>query len=108
MALATRRARFKPANSGHPSTGDSATARRLYAEEPVKQALAALPEEQRACVVLVDVEGLEYAEAATALGVPIGTVRSRLARARLHLHALLYGYARERRRTECRPERETR
>lgn len=67
-------------------------------DEPLEQALGALSPEMRACVLLVDVEGLEYAEAAKALKVPVGTIRSRLARARLQLHALLYGYAQERRR----------
>jgi len=67
-------------------------------DEPLEKALNSLSDEFRTCVVLVDVEGLEYAEAAGALGIPIGTVRSRLARARLQLHALLYDYARDLRR----------
>ena len=67
-------------------------------DEPLERALAALSDEFRACVVLVDVEGLEYAQAADALQIPIGTVRSRLARARLQLHALLYDYAKDLRR----------
>lgn len=61
--------------------------------EPVERALAELSEEFRLCVILVDVEGLEYAEAAAALGIPIGTVRSRLARARIQLHNRLQEYA---------------
>ena len=65
-------------------------------DEPLERALAALSPEFRLCVLLVDVEGLEYSEAATALKIPIGTVRSRLARARLQLHGLLYEYARAR------------
>jgi len=67
-------------------------------DEPLERALAALSAEMRAVVVLVDVEGMEYAEAAAALQIPIGTVRSRLARARLLLHALLIDYAKDRRR----------
>ena len=66
--------------------------------EPLEKALSGLSDEFRTCVILVDVEGLEYAEAAAALGIPIGTVRSRLARARLQLHALLYDYAKSLRR----------
>jgi RNA polymerase sigma-70 factor, ECF subfamily len=66
-------------------------------DEPLEQALAALSPEMRACVVLVDIEGTDYKEAANALDIPIGTVRSRLSRARLQLHALLINYARERR-----------
>jgi len=55
----------------------------------LEAALAALPPEQRAVVVLVDVEGLAYEEAAEVLGVPVGTVKSRLARARVRLRASL-------------------
>jgi RNA polymerase sigma-70 factor, ECF subfamily len=46
---------------------------------------AALPEQQRAILLLVGVEGLSYQEAADVLGVPIGTVMSRLSRARATL-----------------------
>ncbi len=66
-------------------------------DESLENALAGLSDEQRACVVLVDIEGAEYKDAAAALDIPIGTVRSRLARARLQLHALLYNYAQDRR-----------
>lgn len=67
-------------------------------DEQLEFALQMLSRDLRACVLLVDVEGMEYAEAARALAIPIGTVRSRLARARLQLHALLYDYARDHRR----------
>jgi RNA polymerase sigma-70 factor (ECF subfamily) len=53
----------------------------------VERALAVLPEEQRAVLALVAVEGLSYREAAEVLEVPIGTVMSRLARARAALVA---------------------
>jgi len=66
-------------------------------EEPLELALDALPAQQRMCVLLVDVEQLEYSEAANLLGVPVGTVRSRLARARLQLYTLLLPYAKSRR-----------
>jgi RNA polymerase sigma-70 factor (ECF subfamily) len=66
-------------------------------DEELEQALAMLSEVLRRCVVLVDLEGREYAEAAQILGVPVGTVRSRLSRARLQLYALLHAYAQERR-----------
>ena len=48
-------------------------------------ALAALPAEQREVLLLVALDGLAYAEAAQALGVPIGTVMSRLSRGRERL-----------------------
>ena len=51
----------------------------------VRRAVAELPEDQRAVVMLVTVDGLSYKDAAEALGVPMGTVMSRLARARAKL-----------------------
>jgi RNA polymerase sigma-70 factor (ECF subfamily) len=66
-------------------------------DEPLERALARLPEGLRLCVLLVDVQGMEYAEAARILNIPVGTVRSRLARARYLLHQWLHDYAKERR-----------
>ncbi len=54
-------------------------------------ALATLPEEQRVVVSLVLVDGMAYREAAEILGVPIGTVTSRLARAREALAVRVFG-----------------
>ncbi|MFE1788268.1 sigma-70 family RNA polymerase sigma factor [Streptomyces sp. NPDC059525] len=51
--------------------------------------MAAIPTERREAFVLTQLLGLGYAEAATAVGCPVGTVRSRVARARLNLIALL-------------------
>ncbi len=51
----------------------------------VQQVIDALPEEQREVLLLVCIEDLAYREAAEILGVPIGTVMSRLARARKRL-----------------------
>lgn len=53
--------------------------------EPLERALMSLPESQRVCVLLADIEELPYAEVAQILQVPIGTVRSRLARARMQM-----------------------
>jgi len=53
------------------------------------RAFAVLPEEQRSVLVLVGVEDLSYDEAARVLGVPIGTVMSRLSRGRERLRQLL-------------------
>lgn len=55
------------------------------------QAFARLSTEQRALLLLVSVEGLSYKEAAQALGTPIGTVMSRLSRARAALRELTEG-----------------
>ncbi|WP_439101055.1 RNA polymerase sigma factor [Congregibacter sp.] len=51
----------------------------------VNEAMAKLPEEQRMALMLVAVEGKSYAEAAEILDVPIGTIMSRIARARKQL-----------------------
>jgi RNA polymerase sigma-70 factor, ECF subfamily len=50
-----------------------------------------LTEDQRQVLLLVSVEGLEYREVAAILGVPVGTVMSRLSRARDSLHAHMDG-----------------
>ena len=57
----------------------------------VRRAMAKLPEEQRAVMMLVCVEGQTYKEAAEILAIPIGTVMSRLARGRAALAAYLDG-----------------
>jgi RNA polymerase sigma-70 factor (ECF subfamily) len=54
----------------------------------VRRAIDALPDEQREVILLVCVEDLAYREAADVLGVPIGTVMSRLSRARQRLIAM--------------------
>ena len=55
----------------------------------LERALARLPLEQRESILLVGLEGLRYDEAAAVLGVPIGTVRSRLSRGREALRKLM-------------------
>jgi len=69
----------------HGSPGSGAGPERLM----VQQAIAALPEEFREALVLREIEGLSYKEIAHVAGVPIGTVMSRLARARKMLRASL-------------------
>jgi RNA polymerase sigma-70 factor (ECF subfamily) len=55
----------------------------------VRLAVERLPPEQRAVLMLVTVDGLSYKEAAAVVGVPVGTIMSRLARARIALHQQL-------------------
>jgi len=54
------------------------------------QALNALEEEQRVVIVLRDIEGLDYQEIAEILGIAVGTVKSRLHRARMALRAAMF------------------
>lgn len=54
----------------------------------IRQAFLTLPEEQRSALHLVAVEGLAYEEAAKILGIPIGTLMSRISRARASLRAI--------------------
>ncbi len=61
--------------------------------EQVEEALRSLPEEYRVAVLLCDVEGMSYEDIAQTLNVPIGTVRSRLARGRAALRAKLMDFA---------------
>lgn len=57
------------------------------------EALGDLPPEYRAAVVLSDIEGLSYEEIAATLGIKLGTVRSRLSRARARLRDSLAHHA---------------
>jgi RNA polymerase sigma-70 factor, ECF subfamily len=73
-----------PASGEEPaSPRDDMSARETALD--VESALAALPVEQRAAIVLVDLQGLPVEEAARALGVPVGTVKSRCSRGRARL-----------------------
>ena len=58
-------------------------------ERAIQRCLDALPIDFRTMVVLVDIQGMNYSEAASAMRVPLGTVKSRLARARLRLRGSL-------------------
>ena len=57
-------------------------------ERKVHDALSKLSEEHRAVLILKDMEGMKYEDMAEVLGVPIGTIRSRLHRARLEIREL--------------------
>jgi RNA polymerase sigma-70 factor (ECF subfamily) len=58
-------------------------------EDTIEKSIFELPSVYRTMLILVDIQGLSYEEAATAAGIPIGTVKSRLARARLRMQKSL-------------------
>jgi RNA polymerase sigma factor (sigma-70 family) len=64
---------------------------REEAQQSVRRAVEGLPVELREVVVLRELEGLSYKEIAAIAGIPLGTVMSRLARARERLHQRLVG-----------------
>jgi RNA polymerase sigma-70 factor (ECF subfamily) len=65
-------------------------------EDEIAQAIGGLPEKFKSVIVLRDIEELPYDEIAESLAIPVGTVRSRLHRARAILHDRLKGYAESR------------
>ncbi|QBD82200.1 sigma-70 family RNA polymerase sigma factor [Ktedonosporobacter rubrisoli] len=67
-----------------------------YLDEDVYKALNDLPPNFRMAIILADIEGLSYKEIAEALQIPIGTVMSRISRARRQLQKSLWQYAKER------------
>lgn len=58
----------------------------------IQHCLEGLPAEFRSAVILVDIQGMDYIEAASVLGKPLGTIKSRLARARVRLRDCLQGF----------------
>ncbi len=76
--------------SGEPAPASPAEhAARGELRRRIEAALATLPDDQRATVILFDIEGFSYEEIATITGVSLGTVKSRLSRGRARLRALL-------------------
>jgi RNA polymerase sigma-70 factor (ECF subfamily) len=61
-------------------------------EHAIRHCLEDLPADFRTVVVLADIQGLDYSEVAVAARVPLGTIKSRLARARLRLRECLQGF----------------
>ena len=66
---------------------------RVELQRAIQHCLDNLPGDFRTAVIMVDVQGLDYYEAAQAIGKPIGTIKSRLARARFRLRDCLNGFA---------------
>lgn len=75
------------------SFGEAASQEQKLMYQDVLAKLARLPEDQREVLLLVAVEDLSYAEAANVLGIPVGTVMSRLSRARARLQQEIEGTA---------------
>ncbi len=80
-----------PGDEDLPEIPSLPTQQDRLAVRDLDRALARLPVEQREVLLLVGLEDLSYGEAAKVLGVPIGTVMSRLSRGRERLQALLEG-----------------
>jgi len=74
-----------------PSETPEEAAERAELNQALQHCLGELPDDFRTVVILVDVQGLDYNEASQAIGKPLGTVKSRLARARLRLRGCLQG-----------------
>lgn len=79
---------FDPPDESAGSAPD-ATLSRTEDERVLAEAIAKLSDEHRAVLVLKDIDGEKYEDIAAALAIPIGTVRSRLHRARLELRQLI-------------------
>lgn len=76
--------------SDAPSPDETLTTTEFY--EQLRVAIADLPETFRTTIVLREIEGLPYEEIAEITGVSLGTVKSRIARARAKLQSMLQGY----------------
>jgi RNA polymerase sigma-70 factor (ECF subfamily) len=76
--------------SGNPSPAEDLTTREFY--EQLQEAIADLPEVFRTTIVLREIEGMSYEEIASITGVSLGTVKSRIARARSRLQSQLQNY----------------
>lgn len=75
-----------------PSASPEEEMDQIELEHAIQHCLDALPLEFRTVVVLADIEGLDYSEVARAVRTPMGTIKSRLARARLRLRECLQAF----------------
>ena len=76
-----------------PALTPEESAEAVELEHAIQHCLQGLPVEFRTVVVMADLQGLDYAEVAVVLRAPLGTIKSRLARARLRLRECLQGFA---------------
>ena len=88
VSMDSQRTRTEPAADAD-QTRPSRPVESAECRQAVRQAIQALPAEQRAAVVLKDIEGHSYESIADILQCPVGTVRSRLHRARMQLRESL-------------------
>jgi len=72
-----------------PSASPEQTLEQRELEHAIEHCLQAMPDDFRAVIILIDLEGLDYSEVAVTVRTPLGTVKSRLARARLRLRDCL-------------------
>ena len=79
--------------SDYPSPNDTLSTNEFY--DHLREAISDLPEAFRNTIILREIEGLPYEEIAEMTGVSLGTVKSRIARARAKLQSLLQGYLEE-------------
>ena len=89
-SMATAKAHWHAMDAGVADVVD-----RMDLRDALGRALAELPAHYRTVVVLIDVEGYSYEDAAVVLDIALGTVRSRLFRARRLLQDMLFEYARD-------------
>lgn len=82
-----------PAWLADPSASVQAIVEQNDETEHIYRMLDGLPEVYRTVLTLIDINGFDYNEAAQALNLPLGTVKSRLVRARLQMREKLRGYA---------------
>lgn len=80
---------------GHPAWDDPQALLQQFSDRHMIQALQRLPEEIRWTLLLVDVEGMDHADAAAILEVPVGTVKSRAHRGRAMLREALLPMAKD-------------
>lgn len=81
-----------PLDDGMPELAQRAVQADALLVRDLDRAIARLPADQRAVLLLVTLEEMSYEEVARALGIPIGTVMSRLSRAREKLRAMMLGH----------------
>jgi RNA polymerase sigma-70 factor (ECF subfamily) len=79
--------------SDYPSPDENLSTNEFY--EQLREAIADLPEAFRTTIILREIEGLAYEEIAAMTGVSLGTVKSRIARARAKLQSVLQNYLSE-------------